>query len=564
MDQTDASCLSFTPSPVIVAGEKREEIMDAIKESPLETIIDRVDVSRDGARVFRSGKIDLMKGPQKLRISGLTKMLMKDSVRLSGRGKGTLGAIDVESRYQEEVSHDVLKDLRGQETRLQKEQGLLQERLSFATHQKEVLDSLGSRFASEFPTWFASGDTSLSALTEFLEFEKKRSADNLTERSQLNDEIEELSRKLETLQAQINDYQNQGRVEQTTEVVVSVEAEAAGPFLVELSYQTQGVNWKPSYDADLGPDKASLKGFAEVYNGTLENWEDVELTISTAVFRPVRIAEPEPYYVDVYQPGVPGASGPARSLSKKMKSADLEAAAPEEAMGEEEVDEMYDKELRAELVVPEATLQESPSGVQSFEIPGRWTIPADGNTHPVTLVTFDLPTEKQFYWLASDSPAVIAVDRLTNGEGVILAGKVKVYSEGEFIGETSVGQIAPGEEFELGAREELKMKAEKKLMGMLKERTGLIKGKRSAGYEYRLTVKNFRNETSAITIKDVIPYSQSERIKVKWLDCTVKTEEDNLGIYTWKTDVKADDECVITYRYEVEWEKDYTISPPLP
>ena len=62
---------------------------------------------------------------------------------------------------------------------------------------------------------------------------------------------------------------------------------------------------------------------------------------------------------------------------------------------------------------------------------------------------------------------------------------------------------------------------------MLKERTGLIKAKRSAGYEYRLSVKNFRKEASAMTVKDVIPFARSERIKV-------------------------------------EWEKDYAISPPLP
>ncbi len=376
--------------------------MDEIRESPLETVIDRVDVSRDGARVFRSGKIDLVKGSQKLRITGLTKMLMKDSVRLSGRGKGTLGAVDVETRYQEEVSHDVLKDLRGREVGLRKELGVLQERLSFATHQKEVLESLGSRFATEFPTWFASGDTNLSALTDFLEFEKKRSADNLTERSQLNDEIEERTRKLETLQAQINGYQNQGSIEQTTEVVVSIEADAAGPFFVGLSYQTQGVNWKPIYDVDLGAETASLKGFAELYNDTLENWKDVELTISTAVFRPVRIAEPEPYYVDVYQPELYESRRLARSVAKKMKAADVAAEAPEEAMADEGGAE-YEKEYEEELAEPEATLQESPSGVQSFEIPGRWTIPSDGNTHPVALVTFDLPTEKQFGWIRAPS-----------------------------------------------------------------------------------------------------------------------------------------------------------------
>ena len=105
--------------------------MDEIKENPLDTVVDRVDVSRDGARVFRSGKIDLVKGSQKLRITGLTKMLMKDSVRLSGRGTGTLGAIDVETRYHEEVSHDALKDLKRQDAALRKELGVLQGEVVF-------------------------------------------------------------------------------------------------------------------------------------------------------------------------------------------------------------------------------------------------------------------------------------------------------------------------------------------------------------------------------------------------------------------------------------------------
>ncbi|MHA1365507.1 MAG: DUF4139 domain-containing protein [Candidatus Heimdallarchaeota archaeon] len=63
---------------------------------------------------------------------------------------------------------------------------------------------------------------------------------------------------------------------------------------------------------------------------------------------------------------------------------------------------------------------------------------------------------------------------------------------------------------------------------------------------------------------DVIPHSQSERIKVKPLDANVEPEKKNLGIYTWKVTLKPDQEVKITYTYEVEWEKDYTIYPSLP
>ena len=534
--------------------------MEEIKESTLETAIDRVVVYLDGARIFRSGRLSLETGTHKVRIPGLTKFLIKDSVRVSGRGKGVLGAVDVQTLYQEEVAHEALKGLMEEEEKLTEQLETLQEKLAFADRQKQVLDELGTRFASEFPAWLASGDSSLESLAEFYKFEEKRNNENLAVRRKLSADMQELARKLEALRAQINMYRNPDRVEQTTDVVVSIEVREPGPFTVELSYQSQGVNWKPGYDVDLKAEKAHIKGIAGVYNGTLENWTDVELQISTAVFKPVRVVAPQPFYVDIYQPQIYESARMAASVpTEKLKKA-AAAEAPEGAGDEYDEEEVYGEEL----AVPEAIVRESPAGVQSFDVAGKWSIPSDGDTHPVTLATYELPTKKRFYWCASDSNAVIAVDRITNGDGVLLAGKARVYSEGEFVGETIIGQIAPGEEFELGAREELKIKAEKKLQGRLKERTGLMRGKRSMGYKYSLVVKNFRKEKSEINVKDVIPYSQSERIKIKWLECSVRPEDDNLGIYTWKLVVEPGAEKSIGYTYDVEWEKDFTISPPLP
>ncbi|MHA1244109.1 MAG: DUF4139 domain-containing protein [Candidatus Heimdallarchaeota archaeon] len=191
-------------------------------------------------------------------------------------------------------------------------------------------------------------------------------------------------------------------------------------------------------------------------------------------------------------------------------------------------------------------------------------MPTDGNNHPVTLTTHELKTAKEFYWGTNDGLGVIAQDKITNGDEIILAGNAKVYSDGEFIGETYVEQIAPKEDFKLGAREEMKIKAEKKLLEREKEKAGIVKGKRAISYKYEIKLKNFRKEDSILTVKDVIPHSQSERIKVKPLDANVEPEKKNLGIYTWKVTLKPDQEVKITYTYEVEWEKDYTIYPSLP
>lgn len=528
--------------------------MTASKKIELETKIKEVVVLLDGAKVTRTGKTELTKGFQQVHVTGLTRKLRKDSVRVSGKGKGSLGAIDVGTKYQEEVAHEKLNQLKKEEKKVQKELDILNEKLTLAQQKKEQLNVLSDRFSNEFPLWFASGEAKLETLSKFMEFEGKQNEENLTNRQKLQEEIEKLQKKLQTIQAEINDYHNQTRVEQTMEITIGVDVKETGAFQFEISYQTSGVHWQPIYDVNLKQEEAHIKSQAQIRNNTLEDWKNVELEVSTAVARPVKIVKPNPYYIDIYQPRARASGGGIRRRAMKM-------AAPSAAPPPMEKEEAKPE---PELIVEEAEIKESPAGVQSYTIPGKWTIPSDGDYHPVTLVSYELKTEKEFYWNAVDPLGVVAIDKITNGDTILLPGKAKVYSEGEFIGETSIDQIAPQEEFKLGAREELRIKAEKKLLSRVREKAGIIKGKRTIEYCYELEFKNFRKDASVITIKDVIPYSKSERIKVNWIECNQTPEDENLGVYTWKIKMEPESEFSITYKYDVTWEKDYNIQPPLP
>ena len=148
--------------------------MSTKKDATLKTTIDRVVVYLDGARIYRSGKAELKKGFQQIRVHGLTKNLRKDSVRVSGKGKGSLGAIDVETVYQEEVSHEALNALLQEEEKLQKDLHVLTQKLEFISLQNARLKALSDKFSVEFPQWLASGETQLTTLNEFIDFETKR------------------------------------------------------------------------------------------------------------------------------------------------------------------------------------------------------------------------------------------------------------------------------------------------------------------------------------------------------------------------------------------------------
>jgi len=147
---------------------------------------------------------------------------------------------------------------------------------------------------------------------------------------------------------------------------------------------------------------------------------------------------------------------------------------------------------------------------------------------------------------------------------VLLPGSVKVYAAGDYIGETHLDTISPREKFRLGTRASYDVKAERKLLEKDTEKAGFTRGKQKRGYKYSLELKNFSKHEIEIRVVDRIPYSNSEKILVEMEEPTLAYKKMELGILTWETTMIKDQELKIEYAFDVEWERDLTIRPPLP
>jgi uncharacterized protein (TIGR02231 family) len=176
----------------------------------------------------------------------------------------------------------------------------------------------------------------------------------------------------------------------------------------------------------------------------------------------------------------------------------------------------------------------------------------------------DFESKRLHYWNAYAMQEVVAQDEITNGDSVLLPGSVKVYAAGDYIGETNLGTIAPREKFRLGTRASYDVKAERKLLEKDTEKAGITRGKQKRFYRYALELKNFSKQDIEIRIVDRIPYSNSEKIVVHMEERSEVFKKVELGIITWETKMTKDQELVLEYEYEVEWEKDLSIRPPLP
>jgi len=96
------------------------------------------------------------------------------------------------------------------------------------------------------------------------------------------------------------------------------------------------------------------------------------------------------------------------------------------------------------------------------------------------------------------------------------------------------------------------------------EKAGITRGKRRRYYKYRLEIESFSKRSVDIEIVDRIPHSNSTSIEVKLDSEKFGVEKIELGVLKWKKNIDVGQKVEIVYDYEVLWEKDITISPPLP
>ena len=536
----------------------------------LQTKITSATVFRDGARVVRTGKTEIEKGEQVIVVGGITEYAHEDSFRVKGRGHAVLRGIDVKrisKTYEPEGDTkdmvDRLKALEKQRREIQDEYEMTQARID---QQTKVMN----QFSVEFGKWFSVGETGLDNLTKM----DKANQDIITKAKKtlrkLAQNLQELDAESVAIRNNIQRIQGERRTETLSEVYVTVDAKQNTTLELEVTYQISPANWYATYDVDIGEGTTSLKRIAMISNNSMEDWEDISLIVSTASAQPVSIVKPNPFYVNTYQAVMAtsgfggGAPGGAASSATRSIAEDYDDETEEEFGLMDGLVGGLMEEPMPEIAEEYASSAETLGGITVYEVPGKITIEANRDPSPITLTFEEFESKRLHYWNAYAMSEVVAQDEITNGDSVLLPGSVKVYAAGDYIGETYLGTISPREKFRLGTRAAYDVKAERKLIEKDTEKAGFTRGKQKRGYKYSLELKNFSKDDIEIRVVDRIPYSNSEKIIVELDEPTLSYKKMELGILTWETKMTKDQELKIEYAYDVEWEKDLSIRPPLP
>lgn len=333
-------------------------------------------------------------------------------------------------------------------------------------------------------------------------------------------------------------------------VAVTCSGGAGSNVSVTLSYVVAGATWSPEYDlrfaakqkSGLGEGSAVLRVAGVISQATGEDWSEATIWLSTS--KPLLGGEapiPNPIYVSGY-----------KDEAKKTLVQAQEQRAEELKQG-------------AATGAKSAQGAELDDGGKAFvlKLPRRVTVRADGRPYwfPVDDVT--AKARAALVAVPAISPYVFQLASLTNPAPYpLMAGRVHVYRGATFVGDVDIEYRAPGEPMEVSLGLDEQIELDRKDLQKQNREAGFMSGTQTIAHSYRTLLKNRSDGDVVVEIREQIPVSKMDDIKVvvdKEKTAPGFTLDPVRGHLVWKATVKRGATETRDIAFTIELPKDWAL-----
>ena len=346
-------------------------------------------------------------------------------------------------------------------------------------------------------------------------------------------------------------------------IMLNIYSAAEGETDFTFSYLIPDTYWQMTYDfrASRIDNSIEIILYADVYQKTGEDWENIELSLSTgAPQNNIAIPNLAPWYLrkrEEYRSkrDYEGATGMYDNKSKKAEALI--------GNGDEEFEED---------VIPEATVQTKGLFLE-VKIPVKQTIESANRYQKKLIKSYSFKSGKglRYYFktVPDSSGKVYLMARTANQtELPWLGGEAQVFLENEFIGRVQIPDTTVGKEEDLVLGISQDITAKKELVKKYEDKSGVFGGNKRMIYSYKITLENNSKETVEVLILDNFPVSQNEDIKVEieklsaqyQSDDTIKkTTEYQQGIRNFTVTLSPGSKREITYDAVITFDKELNV-----
>lgn len=529
------------------------EILNSDTTKTLDTRISEVTVYTDRALVTRRGTVALTGNETELTIASLPATLETDSVRATGSGTIAVRLLGVRSHtvFSSEPVGDRTAELTQQIQELETQRRAIDDKITARKIKLQFLQGLSEKSVGSFSSSIAKQQIGLNETGELLNFLGTNYLKNTSAIAQHQRQKQELDKQIQALQQQLRQVQTPN-CQQSLNIIVAIEPSGSGNFELEVSYVVTRAQWTPLYDlrVNVTNNQINLNYLAEVNQNTGEDWTEVALTLSTA--KPGLGTLPpklQPWFIDIVRPkSTQNREVAMMAMAIERSSAPAPAPAPAEP-------------ARARIAAQTATAEVSrEGGTVSFQVGGNTNIPSDGTPHKVTVFSENYPFKPEYIavpkLVSFAYLQAVVVNPLTGA--TLLPGKANIFRDNTFVGTVELDNISPGAEFKLNLGIDEGLKIDRELVERQVDKK-LISQQRRTSYAYRLNVTNLKQVQVHLTLKEQLPVSRNEQIKVRSTLTNPKIVPGEMGILEWIMSLPPQAKQELYYQFVVEHPPDLTV-----
>ncbi len=529
----------------------------------------------DRAAVTRTGSVHLPSGVHVVIVGNMPAGFNESSLRVQGKAAASvkIGSVEVKRVFLAELAAateqekaKALQAKRDERALIDAELKALQIRASFierlATNGNNItpqqgtsMTVIGTEKASEMmpEKWQQAWGLLQTGMTET---QKGIVAKEIARRA-INEEIAKLEKEYE----QIRTSKRERR-----DVAIHVEAANETDFDFTLLYQTPGASWRSLYDARLCTEKGEMKleQYGQVAQQTGEDWNDVDLTLSTA--RPElgtempRLSE---WYIQNYAPRMAMQDSDSRlgsAMRMKAPSKGMSFSGSAEMAAEfEDAPPVPAAPISAQVVETDYSAE--------FRVPGRVDLKSIAEPAKFFIAGQTMKAELSVQTTPRLSARAYLFAKVANGEKYpVIPGQVAKYRDGAFMGNASIKMLRPGESLDLsfGIDDRVKVTFQKTKEQQTNPALKLI-GDITAERYYQMKVKTLHKSAMKITVLDHHPVSREADIKVALLEegttpGYLRDPEERQGVIQWTAEYQPLEEKIYNIGFSVKYPKGQTIS----
>ncbi len=358
--------------------------------------------------------------------------------------------------------------------------------------------------------------------------------------SEVNAKLRALRLKEEELRRQLDEVRvEQNRQSWTVEVLVSCPA--GQNARLALTYLVGGASWTPVYEAraEEAGSAVDFSTWATIHQRTGEDWNQVELTLSTAV--PSQNATPPDLKVLKV-------SAWEKQPEKKV------LVRREELVEEAQVGSGGESESSGKPVAKNQGLS-----VQ-LRVPEKSRVP--GDNAPVRLFVGSTKMKASFELRAMPKliPVAFRVAELTNQAAwPLLPGRVDAFRSTGLVGRYPLERVPQGGAFTLTFGVEDAVRVKRTIVDELKRDTGLFNGNKRFSYVYTFELGNYGKAPIDVTLAEHLPVSEMNDILVSVGEKTSPGYQLNPkdGIAKWKVSLKPGEKKKLDLSFRVDVPNSY-------